>query len=83
MGKYLSRAKEYEKEIRRLHEHGVGTGYAQARRYLNELEDLMKHASRAKNKNDERDTPFIHGIVKLMQQMVDQMKEKETNSGST
>ncbi len=36
MGKYLSRAKEYEKEIMRLHEHGIGTGYAQAQRYLND-----------------------------------------------
>jgi hypothetical protein len=79
MGKYLSKAKYYEEKIRRLHEHGIGPGYAEARRYLNELSDLAKRAW----EKDKTDAPLIHGIMKSMQQIVDDMKEKETNSDVT
>ena len=74
MGKLLTRAIEYEQEIRA----SVGSGDdIEAQEKLRGLEYIYGRAGRSKNKKDVSDRPYIHGIVKSMQQLVDGMKKKK------
>lgn len=75
MGESLKKAMEYEKKIKVSVESGDDVG---AEQNLSKLECVYGRAGRSKNKKDKSDTPYIHGIVKSIQQLVDEMKKKKT-----
>lgn len=72
--KYLEEANWLREEIKRLYEHGRHTGYKQARKFLNEISDLM--ASASQSRHGKTQWPLIYSIHRDMQQLMDEWGEE-------
>jgi len=80
MSKYLRDAYRHAEKIEYYHEHAGSRGYSQALYHLTKLANLVFSARNSKKyKNEE---PLIHSIMQSKQQMVDEMKDREKDSGN-
>ncbi len=71
---YLSKARRQADKIEYYYKYAGNTGYSQARYHMDELISLVFKATASKKYKGE--APVIHGIMKEMQQKMDEMKER-------
>ena len=74
MGRYATEAERYFGRIQYFYQNAGATGYSQAKPYYDKLSDLMRRANSLKDKND---ILFIQTIIRDVEPLIEEMKERE------